>query len=614
MTAQPVLMVSDLTIGVRLQKGQTPAVVEGVSLALNQGASIGIAGESGSGKSTLLLAMMGVLRAGLTHLSGGVTFDGTPLFGRADKDLEHLRGGRLALIPQNAGTAMTPTLRIGAQIDEVLRLHTNLGPERRALRVLELLAKVRLPEPERMARRFPHELSGGQVQRAAIAMALAGGPSVLLMDEPTTGLDATTQLSLLELMVDLRREAGMAIVCVSHDLGVLAKLCERLVVMYSGALIEEGTTRQLLANPSHPYTRALLASLPTLANPGLPSSIPGAPPSPFALPKGCRFAPRCGVADERCHSARPPVQDYGPERRLACFHPANGPMTSVAEPTVSATAPLSLTPVLQVSDLSIAFGRARGLNRLFRRGSPKPVVQDVSFQLRRGEVLGLVGESGSGKSTILRAIAGILEPSGGSIQLAADDTGLVPLASAMAHRPLSQLQRVQMVFQNPETSLNPRHTIFEILAQPLRLYSSSGGLGSRQKAQELLTEVRLDESYLDRYPAQLSGGERQRIAIARAFAANPEVLLCDEITTALDVSVQAAVLKLVRDLARDRRVATIFVSHDLAVVRAISDRIAVLSAGRIVEIGSADDLCRRPAHAYTQKLLGAMLEVTPLAS
>lgn len=289
-------------------------------------------------------------------------------------------------------------------------------------------------------------------------------------------------------------------------------------------------------------------------------------------------------------------------------------MAAAAEPAPAIAAPKTAAPVLQIEDLSVSFGRARGLNRLFSITKPKAVVEDVSFQLSRGEILGLVGESGSGKSTILRAIAGILEPSGGTIHLATGDASLAPLARAMANRPLNQLQRVQMVFQNPETSLNPRHTIFEILAQPLRLYGTSGAKGLLGRAQDLLAEVRLGQSYLDRYPAQLSGGERQRVAIARAFAADPEVLLCDEITTALDVSVQAAVLKLVRDLARDRHVATIFVSHDLAVVRAISDRIAVLQAGSIVEIGSADNLCRTPRHDYTQKLLAAVLETVPLAS
>jgi peptide/nickel transport system ATP-binding protein len=614
MKPAPVLAVDDLTIGLDLPEGPPPHVIDRVSFRLDAGASIGIAGESGSGKSTLLLALMGVVRPGLAHLSGAVHFEGVPMLGRPDAALLSLRGGRLALIPQNAAMSMTPTLRIGAQIDEALRLHTPLTALQRRDRVVGLLKRVRLPDPDMMAKRYPHELSGGQVQRAAIAMALAGDPAVLLMDEPTTGLDVTTQLSLLDLMIELRRESGMAIVCVSHDLGVLAKLCQRLVVMYSGAMVEEGPTKVLLTRPSHPYTRALLGSLPTLASPGLPNAIPGRPPNPLALPPGCRFAPRCALANEDCHRLRPPVRDQGPEQRLACFHPVEGGLAAPVE-AKSPKQSDRQTTVLRVQDLSIAYGQPRGLNRLLTKRKPTQVVEKVSFHLQRGEVLGLVGESGSGKSTILRAIAGIHPLSEGSISLATTDNRVTPLAAQMAKRPLSHLKSIQMVFQNPESSLNPRHTIFELLAQPLRLYGAQSGGSLRDLAASLLEDVRLDDSYLDRFPSQLSGGERQRVAIARAFAADPEVLLCDEITTALDVSVQAAVLKLVRDLARDRQVATIFVSHDLAVVRAISDRIAVLSDGRIVEIGAADDLCRRPAHVYTQKLLSAVLETAlPLVS
>jgi peptide/nickel transport system ATP-binding protein len=606
MTA-PVLTLTELTIGLHSpDKGLPPHVIDNVSLSLAAGGSIGIAGESGSGKSTLLLAMMGVVRAGLVHLSGAATFEGTPMLGRRDEDLLALRGGRLALIPQNAATAMTPTLRIGAQIDEALRLHTRLSARDRAARVIALLARVRLPNPETMAKRYPHELSGGQVQRAAIAMALAGDPAVLLMDEPTTGLDVRTQLSLLDLMIELQQKAGMAIVCVSHDLGVLAKLCQRVVVMYSGALVEEGPTQTLLSRPSHPYTRALLQSLPTLAHPGLPSAIPGRPPSPHALPPGCRFAPRCAFADTTCHTTRPPLQEVGQDQRLACFHPASSPLNLATEQVAHDAS--TGAPILHAENLCVSYGLARGMNKLLGLKKPTQVVDRISFQLRRGEILGLVGESGSGKSTILRAIAGIHPKSGGTITLTGKDGHPMPLADAMTSRPLAQLQTVQMVFQNPESSLNPRHTVFEILAQPLRLYGTAQGAGLRGRATELLHDVRLGPGYLDRYPAQLSGGERQRVAIARAFAADPQVLLCDEITTALDVSVQAAVLKLVRDLARDRDVATIFVSHDMAVVRAISDRIAVLSAGRIVEIGRADDVCRRPENAYTQDLLRAVLE------
>ncbi|MEO8241084.1 MAG: ABC transporter ATP-binding protein [bacterium] len=607
MTEAPLLAVSDLTIGLRPQDGPSTPVVDKVSFTLDAGASIGIAGESGSGKSTLLLALMGVVRPGLQHVSGQVDFAGAPLLGRPDEALLGLRGGRLALIPQNAATAMTPTLRIGAQIDESLRLHSTLGTKERAIRVQELLTRVQLPSPAAMARRYPHELSGGQVQRAAIAMALAGDPAVLLMDEPTTGLDVTTQLSLLQLMGDLQRDAGTAIVCVSHDIGVLAKLCQRVMVMYSGALIEVGPTATVLSRPAHRYSRALLASLPRLSQPGLPQSIPGRPPTLIAQPTGCRFAPRCAFADTTCQTRMPALRTAAPDQQVACFHPADGPLETAPDPGARLLSDQSTT-VLQAQDLSVSYGQPRGLNLFLRLGTPTRVVEDVSFHLQRGEILGLVGESGSGKSTILRAIAGIHPRSGGAISLAPKGQAIILLDSQMSRRPLPQLRTIQMVFQNPESSLNPRHTILEILAQPLRLYGNLHGTALRQRAADLLADVRLDRDYLDRFPSQLSGGERQRVAIARAFAADPEVLLCDEITTALDVSVQAAVLKLVHDLAHERAVATVFVSHDLAVVRAIADRIAVLSQGKIVEIGPAAEICLRPSQAYTRRLLSAVLE------
>jgi peptide/nickel transport system ATP-binding protein len=607
MKVPPILSVDSLNIAAPLADGPAPLVIDGVTLALAPGESIGIAGESGSGKSTLLLSMMGVVRPGLRHQGGTVTFEGQQIMGRADADLLAIRGGRLALIPQNAAMSLTPTLRIGAQIDEALRLHTSLSGAARAKTVLGLLDRVHLPDTANMARRYPHELSGGQVQRAAVAMALAGDPAVLLMDEPTTGLDVTTQLALLDLMVELQREARMAIVCVSHDLGVLAKLCQTVAVMYAGSLVEQGPTDRLLTSPTHPYTRALLRSLPSLAHPGLPSAIEGAPPTLNARPPGCSFAPRCSFVQPECSARRPAIQASATGLQVACLHPQTQPLIRDAA-DVQGAAPLAAPPVLQISGLSIDYGQSRGLNRILQRSRAVRVVDDVSFTLNRGEVLGLVGESGSGKSTILRAIAGIHPASVGQIALLGRDAAAMALAPQMAARPLAHLQTIQMIFQNPESSLNPRHKVFDLLAQPLGLYPIALDGDMRHHAARLLEEVRLGPGYLDRYPSQLSGGERQRVAIARAFAARPDILLCDEITTALDVSVQAAVLRLVRDMAASRDVATIFVSHDLAVVRAISDRIAVLSKGRIVEIAEADDLCRTPRHDYTRALLRAVLE------
>jgi peptide/nickel transport system ATP-binding protein len=596
MTAPPQLKVENLQIG-----GEGFLVVDTVSFTLGPGESLGIAGESGSGKSTLLLSLMGMLRQGLRHAGGSVTLNGMPMLGQSDAALAAVRGSRIALIPQNPATALNPGRRIGTQISEVLLLHSALDRTGREARVLDLLGRVRLPEPAIAARRFPHELSGGQVQRAAIAMALAGEPEVLLLDEPTTGLDVTTQAALLDLLVDLRHRARVGMICVSHDLGVLARLCDRIAVLYAGAMVEEGPLAPVLSCPGHPYTRALTASIPRISATGLPMPIKGSPPSLFHMPTGCRFAPRCALVQDACRTARPDLKPSGPDRRVACLRPMTAP-APVAVRFDSAFA--KGAPILAVEDLSVGYAR-RGKPG---KTAPRSVVKSVSFTVVRGEVLGLVGESGSGKSTILRAIAGLAVPGSGRISLMRNGQTEV-LAARSTARPLAQLRSIQLVFQNPDASLNPRHRILDLLAQPLQLYGQVARSQLRPKAAELLAEVRLDAATLDRMPAQLSGGERQRVAIARAFAAGPDLLLCDEITTALDVSVQAAVLELIRDLARKHDVAAIFVSHDLAVVHAIADRIAVLRHGRVVEIGDAQKLCARPLDPYTRSLIESVLEI-----
>lgn len=583
------LQVAGLSIG-------APApIVEGVSLSLAPGGSLGIAGESGSGKSTLLLALMGICKPGLRVLAGTVQFQGRALLGQSDAALADLRGGPLALIPQNAGTALTPSIRVGAQIDEVLRLHGTLNPAQRQARIVELLAQVRLPDPAALLRRYPHEFSGGQVQRVAIAMALAGNPRLLLLDEPTTGLDVTTQLGVLELLADLRRDTGVAMVCVSHDLGVLARLCDQVAVMYAGRLVEQGPASRLLRAPRHPYARALLAAIPRLGAGTIPGAIPGRPPAPGAAVPGCRFAPRCPVATPDCTATTPRPDALG----TACHHPQTG----VPQPPAGLGAvPLApdAAPVLRIEALTMRYRRPG----LWRRDPGPAAVQDVSFDLHRGEILGLVGESGSGKSSILRAIAGLWPLAAGRIT----GPGGADLSRPLGARPRDRLRIVQLVFQNPDASLNPRHDVARILAQPLGLYFRLGPMQMRARASALLAEVRLDDSYLPRHPGQLSGGERQRVAIARALAAEPDVLLCDEVTSALDVSVQASVLRVLRDLGIQRQVATLLVSHDLAVVQALAHRIAVLRQGRLVEIGPAQAVCSAPQDPYTRALVGAVLD------
>ena len=597
----------DLSVGFTSRDGRLLPVLRHISLAIAPGETVGLVGESGSGKSTLALAAMGYLKRGLKVISGTVTFAEQHMFSLGGSELERSRGGKLALIPQNSGQSLTPTLRIGAQLTEALRLHSELDPAQFPSRILDLLRQVRLPDPEAIIARFPHELSGGQQQRVAIAMALAGEPKALLLDEPTTGLDVTTQAHILDLLSDIAQKSGMAMVYVSHDLGAIARVCQRVVVMYAGEIVLEGTPAQTFKNPTHPYARGLLASIPRVSNARLPVALEGRPPAPGEAGQGCAFADRCPIVQPLCRLERPELRAIASGEWLRCHVPelaqgiAMEPMTAPA-PVAEAS---SDTTIVTLSELAISYHQANWFRQLLGQADKStPTVKNISLTLARGETLGLVGESGSGKSTILKALAGLTPRQSGTIAFDATED----LAANVDHRQPDQRRRIQLVFQNPDESLNPRQTVAEILAQPLRLYFGLSGQALRDRMVELLIQVRLGAHYLDRLPSQMSGGEKQRVAIARAFAAEPDVVLCDEVTSALDVSVQAAVLTLLDRLRRERNTAYICVSHDLAVVRALADRVAVLYQGRLCEIGRASDVYANPAHPYTQVLLSAILE------
>ncbi|MGF1501845.1 MAG: dipeptide ABC transporter ATP-binding protein [Paracoccaceae bacterium] len=602
--SDPIIALEGLCVGFAARDKRAVPILRDVSLAIGPGETIGIVGESGSGKSTVALAMMGYLKPGLRVLSGRAIFDGHDMFALSEAARTRLRGGSIALIPQNAGQALTPTLTIGRQIEEALALHSGLGRRARTDRVRELLDRVRLPSPAEIATRYPHELSGGQQQRAAVAIALAGEARALLLDEPTTGLDVTTQAHILEFLRGLARDLGVAMVYVSHDLGVIARVAGRIAVMYAGELVEEGRAGDLLTGPQHPYTRALLGSIPRLGETAIPATIPGFPPKAGALETGCAFAPRCPLVEERCRAEAPPLAQAGSGRARCWRIGVADPAATAATPRQSAALP---DRVLALEDVAISYARPSAFDRIAGRPAPPDTVARISFGLDKGETLGLVGESGSGKSTILRAIAGLKAAKSGDIALGTGD----PLAASVAERDLQTARRVQMIFQNADASLNPRQTVGEILAAPLRLYFGLTGEAARARAAELLEQVRLGGHYLDRFPGQLSGGEKQRVGVARAFAAEPEIALCDEVTSALDVSVQAAALALLVRLQRDRGASYIFVSHDLAVVRAIADRVAVLYQGRLCEVGPAPAVYRPPFHPYTDVLLGAVLEPDP---
>jgi peptide/nickel transport system ATP-binding protein len=526
-----IVQVDGLNVAYR-SGGRDVPVVHDVSFDLSAGRTIALVGESGSGKSTVAATLLGHLRHGSRVTGGSVRVGGADVFALSPAELRRLRGGTVAMIAQNAGHALTPSMRVGRQIAEAVR---------DGAAVTDLLEQVRLPRPAELARRYPHELSGGQQQRVAIAMALAARPKVLVLDEPTTGLDVVTQRSILDLIAALRDELGLAAVLVSHDLGVVARMADDVAVLNSGRVVEHAPTRRLFAAPSDPYTRRLLASVPRLTDAGL------------AL-----------VGDDGTREVRP---------RAVVAH---GAAEAVA-----------------VRDVTIDYGASRA-------------VHGVSFAVRRGEVLALVGESGSGKSTLAWSLAGLRAPSGGAMTHEDGD-----LARPARRRPAGLRRKVQLVFQNADTSLNPRRSVGDAVRRPLRLFGTAPRAEIPARARRLITDVRLDPAFADRLPAQLSGGQRQRIGIARALAGEPDVLIADEITTALDVSVQADVLRLLDDLRRDRELACLFISHDLAVVRGIADRVLVLRHGVVVEEGPTEAVFSAPGHPYTRQLMAAALEPDP---
>ena len=537
MPGEKLFEIRDLSIGFTGSSGQTLPVLRNVDFTVSSGETVGIVGESGSGKSTLALAAMGYLKHGLRVLGGSALFKGRDTFEMTTRELENIRGGEMAMIPQNSGQSLTPTMRVGKQLREALRLHTDLPESSYQDRMKELLTQVRLPEPENILKRFPHELSGGQQQRVAISMALAGEAEALLLDEPTTGLDVTTQAHILELLRDLARETGTAMVYVSHDLGAIARVSDRVVVMYAGEIVLEGEAGNVLLSPSHPYAYGLLSSIPSLKDTRLPEALEGRPPAPGMAGGGCSFVDRCSLAQPECRAVRPSLEPTPEGEMVRCpYFGRVAEMASAAQKDEMAEAGKSGPDALRLDRLSIDYAKRSFLDQLLgRKPKTAPTVDDITIKIGKGETIGLVGESGSGKSTILKSIAGLLEPSNGAIEFGERE----PLAENVDKRPMKHRRQIQLIFQNPDESLNPRHTVEELISQPLRLYFNFSDEELRQRSIGLLERVRLGSHYLTRLPSQLSGGEKQRVAIARAFAAEPELVLCDEVTSALDVSVQA---------------------------------------------------------------------------
>ena len=570
--------------GLRVRLGASgPDVVSDVTFSVRAGEILGLVGESGSGKTTLALALLGYARRGLHVAAGQVRLDGEDVLPLDPRRLRAIRGAKVAYVPQDPSTALNPNLRIGRQLREALQAHHGSADDIEQ-RIAEVLAEVRLDPPATVLGRYPHQLSGGQQQRVAIAMAFACRPAVIVLDEPTTGLDVSTQRHVLETVRSMCDAYGVAAVYVSHDLSVVARMATRVAVMYAGRVVELGTADQVFSSPVHPYTRGLLAAVPSVRAAEVLTGIRGQSPRPGQRPPGCSFAPRCAYVREDC-AATPPRPATVSNRLVLCLR-AGEIADKPRERQLRAVRPSGAeAPVLTLRGVSASYGRHR-------------VLDDVSLTIPLEGCVAVVGESGSGKTTLARCIVGLHEDWAGQMTF-----GGQPLPHGFRQRPKDLMKRIQYVFQNPYASLNPRHRIGEIVAQPLERFYGLSGRECRDRVYRTLEDVHLGADFAQRYPDELSGGERQRVAIARAIAVDPELLVCDEVTSALDVSVQAVIVELLCRLQRERQLSMVFITHNLALVRSIAQSAIVLSGGGVVESGPVAQILDDPADPYTATLI-----------
>jgi peptide/nickel transport system ATP-binding protein len=612
--AAPALAVRSLDVAYRV-RGADQLALRNVSFEIARGETYGLVGESGSGKSTAALAIVRYLPRNGRVSAGSISVGGRDVLGMGQRGLRDLRARHISMVYQEPGRALNPSIRIGGQLTEAIKTSNSPRNEAELTAAAEtMLARVRIPDPRRVMDRYPHELSGGMAQRVVIAMALSATPELLILDEPTTALDATVQAEVLDLLAPLRDELGMSVLFISHNLAVISQMCDRVGVLYAGELVEEGPAAELLRAPRHPYTVGLLRCVP---RPGQRKdrdrldAIPGFLPQPGDKAPGCVFAPRCGLAIDECRTAPPPLFEVGSGHVSRCYRHQVAQDLPLTQSPLASSVPMAEAGADGDGDAGPGADEGpegllvsvAGVSKTFQaRGGSVRALRDVSVSLRAGQTLGLVGESGSGKTTLARILLGLTAPDpGGRVTL--DGT---ELAATLAKRPLATLRDVQIVFQNPDSALNRRATVRRLIGRPLAKLAGLSGPALATRLAELVSSVRLAQRHLPLKPGQLSGGLKQRVAIARAFAAGPRVVVCDEPTSALDVSVQAAILNLLGDLQAERRTSYVFISHDLEIVRYLADQIVVLYAGRVLESGPASAVFSAPHHPYTEALLSAM--------
>jgi peptide/nickel transport system ATP-binding protein len=619
----PVLEVKDLGIAYKTRKSLLQ-VVRGVNFTVGPRETIGLVGESGCGKSTIAFGILDFLGRNGMITDGTIKFQGQELVGRSTHELRQIRGNKISMVYQDPMQALNPTLKVGRQLTEVLTTHQNISEADARDRAVAMLKRVYLPDAANMMDRYVHMLSGGQQQRVVIAMAMLNNPALLIMDEPTTALDVTVEAAVLDLVEELKAEFDTGIIFITHNLGVVARVSDRLCVMYAGEMVEKGPIEEIFSRPAHPYTRALLCCVPRLTDDLSYNqlwSIRGRVPPPAERSRAnCIFAPRCDYAKHRCSEEHPQFDPISDEHQARCFYSAEVLKVPLFEynrgerKLSDANQGAETSPdgaLARLSEVKIYYEqKSRSLKSLFGLGTRRYVkaVENVSLSIQKGHTLGIVGESGCGKSTLVKGIIGLESLTAGKIELLGID-----ISAPVSTRDLDLIRQLQMVFQNPDSTLNPSFSVGHQIARPLRRFKTVSGNQIRNEVERLLRAVKLGAYYYDRLPRQLSGGEKQRVGIARALACRPAMLICDEPVSALDVSVQAAVLNLMNDIKETFDSTMIFIAHDLSVVRFISDRIAVMYLGQVVESGPVDRIYLPPYHPYTEALLSAVPVPDPTA-